>query len=29
MNEEQMDQIYILCLGRSSQYAEGLICCYS
>lgn len=30
MNEEQIDQIYILCLGRSSQYAEGLIiCCYS
>lgn len=30
MNKEQIDQIYILGLGRSSQYAEGLIiCCYS
>lgn len=30
MNKEQIDQIYILGLGRSSQCAEGLtICCYS
>lgn len=28
--KSRLDQIYILCLGRSSQYAEGLlICCYS
>lgn len=30
MNKEQTDQIYILCLGRRSQYAERpIICCYS
>lgn len=30
MNKEQIDQIYILHLGKSSQYAEGrIICCYS